>query len=473
MIPFDISTQALEGLDAETVANLIGATHDVSVLLNDEGVVIDVAFGSDRPLIEDYKRWIGAPWSECVTKESVTKIEMLFEEAKQNSERRWRQVNHPIEDSADVPVLYMAFEIESAGVTVAVGKDLRPMSELQQQLLDLQHSIENDYARLQQAENRYRMLFQIASEAIIIIDPGSKRIIEVNPAAARLLNENPGKLVGRSFPRRFAPDSESAINELLADVRATGSSERITVQGRDSDEQFTLSATQLQRDNDRLYLIRIASPHDAAGAQQRSGREQHLLDVAEATPDGVVVTDHAGQITSANKAFLDMCQIASEFQVRNQPLDQWVGRPGVDVNVLRKNLKQRGFIREFATRVNVEYGSPIDVELSGVALTDEDPPSYGFVIRRVLRRADRVLTDEQQSLPQSVAHMTDLVGRVPLKDLIRETTDLIEKMCIEAALKLTNDNRASAAEMLGLSRQSLYVKLRRHDLGGSDSANDK
>jgi DNA-binding NtrC family response regulator len=34
-------------------------------------------------------------------------------------------------------------------------------------------------------------------------------------------------------------------------------------------------------------------------------------------------------------------------------------------------------------------------------------------------------------------------------------------MCIEAALELTHNNRASAAEMLGLSRHSLYVKLRR------------
>jgi DNA-binding NtrC family response regulator len=38
-------------------------------------------------------------------------------------------------------------------------------------------------------------------------------------------------------------------------------------------------------------------------------------------------------------------------------------------------------------------------------------------------------------------------------------------MCIAAALELTGDNRASAAEMLGLSRQSFYVKLRRHGLG--------
>ena len=57
---------------------------------------------------------------------------------------------------------------------------------------------------------------------------------------------------------------------------------------------------------------------------------------------------------------------------------------------------------------------------------------------------------------------------MPLKNLVRETTDLIERLCIEAALELTHDNRASAAEMLGLSRQGLYTKLRRYGLGDLD-----
>ncbi len=52
-----------------------------------------------------------------------------------------------------------------------------------------------------------------------------------------------------------------------------------------------------------------------------------------------------------------------------------------------------------------------------------------------------------------------------MKDLVRESSDLIEKLCIETALELTGDNRAAAAEMLGLSRHSLYVKLRRYGLG--------
>ena len=41
---------------------------------------------------------------------------------------------------------------------------------------------------------------------------------------------------------------------------------------------------------------------------------------------------------------------------------------------------------------------------------------------------------------------------------------MIEKMCIETAIEMTNNNRAAAAEMLGLSRQSLYVKLRKFGL---------
>jgi DNA-binding NtrC family response regulator len=57
---------------------------------------------------------------------------------------------------------------------------------------------------------------------------------------------------------------------------------------------------------------------------------------------------------------------------------------------------------------------------------------------------------------------------MPLKEIVGETVDLIEKLCIEAALKLTKNNRASAADMLGLSRQSLYVKMRRFGLDRGD-----
>jgi DNA-binding NtrC family response regulator len=64
----------------------------------------------------------------------------------------------------------------------------------------------------------------------------------------------------------------------------------------------------------------------------------------------------------------------------------------------------------------------------------------------------------------AMRNVMDLVGSSPLKDIVAATTDVVEKMCIETAVQLTDNNRVAAAEMLGLSRQSLYVKLRKYGL---------
>jgi len=177
-----------------------------------------------------------------------------------------------------------------------------------------------------------------------------------------------------------------------------------------------------------------------------------------------VVTDLKGQILSVNPAFLDLVQLPNEAQARGESIERWLGRPGVDLSVLMSNLRQHGSVKLFATTLRGEDGSNIEVEISGVSVPHAELPCLGFMIRNVgwrLSSRPRI----NQDLPRSVEQLTELVGRVPLKDLVQESTDLIEKLCIEAALQLTHDNRASAAEMLGLSRQSLYVKLHRYGLG--------
>jgi len=126
-------------------------------------------------------------------------------------------------------------------------------------------------------------------------------------------------------------------------------------------------------------------------------------------------------------------------------------------------------VRLFATSLRGEFGATTEVEISAVAVDGGETPCLGFTIRDVGRRLD---ADKRvgKELPRSAGQMAELVGRVPMKDIVRETTDLIEQLCIEAALELTQDNRASAAEMLGLSRQSLYVKLRRFGMGEIESS---
>ena len=191
-----------------------------------------------------------------------------------------------------------------------------------------------------------------------------------------------------------------------------------------------------------------------------SGRSR-ITEMFVCLPDAMVVTDADGRILELNRAFIDIAQLATEEQALGESLERWLGRSGVDLGVLLANLRESGELRQFATRLRGDLGGSAEVEISATRLGAPEEPAFGFALRR--RRAAEGRSP--RALTRSVEQLTELVGRVSLKELVRETTDVIERLCIEAALELTRDNRASAAEMLGLSRQSLYVKLRRYGLG--------
>ena len=247
-------------------------------------------------------------------------------------------------------------------------------------------------------------------------------------------------------------------------MRAAGRAEDAKVRLSGGQWELTVSASLFRQENGSLILARLSPQQADSAAAAMHGTEAMLARAVESIPDAFVVTDTDGRILAANSAFVELTQLASAEQVQGESLDRWLGRSGVDLSVLIANLRQHGSVRLFATTLRGQYGSTSQVEISATSVPDGEKPCLGFTIRDVGRR----LTAEPRSrkeLPRSAGQLTELVGRVPLKDIVGETTDLIEQLCIEAALELTRDNRASAAEMLGLSRQSLYVKLRRYGLG--------
>jgi DNA-binding NtrC family response regulator len=97
---------------------------------------------------------------------------------------------------------------------------------------------------------------------------------------------------------------------------------------------------------------------------------------------------------------------------------------------------------------------------------------FAFVIRDASRVESARPTDSMLS-SDNVRSILGMVGTASLKDIVARSSDVVEKMCIEAAVDLTQNNRVAAAEMLGLSRQSLYVKLRKYDLVSKNGGNDE
>lgn len=466
---FKSPTRSLGHLDAEAAGALIAAATDLSLVVDAHGIIHDVAFQSDdlADELDTRSSWIGQRWVDTVTVESRPKVQALLRDASLATGSRWRHLNHPSPSGADVPVMYSAVPLGDDGRILAFGRDLRAVSALQQRLVNAQQTMERDYTRFQSGEIRYRMLFQVSSEAVLVIDAATERVVEANPAAEALLERDPGRasggLLGRRLADAFEPSSMAGVGALIDTVRVGGRADSVRAR-MPGGRGFVVAASLFRQDGGSFMLVRLSPIPSEAIEVALSPDKSKLLKVVENAPDGFVVTGQDGTIVTANAAFLEMAELATEKLATGQPLGRWLGRAGVDLDVLIANLRQRGSMRLFATTLRSEFGTTAEVEISAVSVMNGGQPCYGFAIRNVARRISAE-TPGARELPRSVAQLTELIGRVTLKELVRESTDMIERLCIEAALELTGDNRASAAEMLGLSRQSLYVKLRRYGLG--------
>lgn len=466
---FQAPCRTLGDLDADVAAKLIAAAADVALIVQD-GIVQDVASHAEELSAIGIERWVGRPWIETVTIESRPKIEALLKGVGDPLPRA-RQVNHPLPGRDDIPILYSAVGVGEPGRVVAVGRDLRVMAAMQQRLVDAQQSMEREYSRLRNAEIRYRLLFQLASEAVLVVDATTGKVTEANPATTELVGMPAPRLLGRTLSELLEGASLDAGRELLAHVKGTGRADDAVVRLKESAREVRLTASLFRQERSSHFLVRLAPIQGGSGAIIVPHAKSSLLSIVEGLPDGFVVAGMDKRILTVNQAFLDLAQLASEELVRGEPLDRWLGRSGVDLNVLVASLREHGSVRRFSTVMRGEYGTTEEVEVSAVAVADGDKPCFGLTIRNAGRRPPAG-SPRPGGRTDAVSHLTELVGRVPLKELVRETTDVIEKLCIEAALELTADNRASAAEMLGLSRQSLYAKLRRYGLGDLEGDDD-
>lgn len=459
---------ALGELDAGSAASLIAAASDITLIVDAAGAILDLSIQNEELIaeIEGGRQWIGMSMQQTVAADSRTKVAMLLQDAAR-CETKWRHINHLMADGRSVPVLYCCVQLGQQGRMVAFGRDLRAQSALQQRLMNAQQSLEQDYSRLRDAEMRYRLLFQTSSEAVLILDPVRNRIVEANPAAREMFGADMREIVGHALLPRFVDADAPGL--YLNAVRAGETPEDLPAHLLHGHREILMRATAFRQDSSTMLLVRISSALAVAAASSLSAVKSKLLRAVESAPDGFVLTDNDGVILTANAAFLEMAGVLIEDAARGQPLDRWVGESGVDLTVLIANLRQRGSVRFFATSMRGEGVSAAQVEISAVSIANGGKPSFGFAIRNVGPRL-RVDTKASRTLPRSVEQLQELIGRVALKDLVREATEVIERLSIEAALELTNDNRASAAEMLGLSRQSLYVKLRRYGLGDLDPA---
>ena len=264
-------------LDAAQAQRLIDAVGDIALVLDGDGIVLDVR-AHDRELQKTAKlAWVGKTWSDTVALDSRDKVADLLARALADEPGTARQVNHPAASGPDLPVLYTAVRVAGAvrgprasARVLAIGRDLRDNFTLQRRLVDAQQTMERDYWRFREAETRYRNLFQASAEAVLIADGATLRIVEANPAALALLAGGAGvqasnkaqKVIGVTLSSLFAAAAAEPLAAATAAARSLGKHERLsaTLAATVCQAQAqTLTAQQTQTDPTEQWKMQQSS----------------------------------------------------------------------------------------------------------------------------------------------------------------------------------------------------------------------
>lgn len=444
------------------------AQPDITLLLDMDGVIRDASL-SPALSGESVEAWLGRPWSDIAGEEGGDKVRRMVDDARSSGISAFRQINQRFPSGTEIPIEFTTMLLGDRTGMVAVGKNLQAVTELHSRLIAAQQTIERDYWRLREMETRYRLVFDAATEAVVIVSANDLRIVEANRAAVQALtgiDRDNADVTSREIVGEIAEVDRDAVREMLLRVRDRGKALSILVHlGREA-RPWMVRGSLVSSERGQVFLLQFAP---VTSAPRGDDREPTVLKtLIDRVPDGFVALDSAGVIRHANQAFLDLVQIGSKGSAIGESLGRWLNQPGADLAALLSHLQRYKTVRLFQTTIRGELGSETEVEISAV---DGDDHNYvGVLIRNVSRR---LTGGESDALRAALGPISKQLGRSSLRKLVKNTVGIVERHYVKEALELTKGNRTATAELLGLSRQSLYAKLARYGLDDKGSSSQE
>lgn len=467
---YNLDSSKLNALDINLAAELLAYSVDL-VLIIDQSGVIERCIDGSKPVSSNTSALVGKKWLDTVAIDSQPKVNALLRTSEDQDEQKWRQVNQEVDGSTSLPIQFSTIFFAKQNKLVAIGKDLSGISSLQQKLVESQQEIERDYANLHAIQNRYLQLFNSIDQAYLIVDSQTLKIVEVNKSAGFLVGDLK-KVQGKLFVNLFPAKDHEAIQSYLLESKSGILQSSIQTTLENLKENVEISSTILREGNQNVCLVSIKPKSQTANLGTVNEQSALLSQAMEDFQDGFIVCSSNGVILTTNNTFVSMSQSTQKEGILGKSLEIWLGRASVDLKIILGTVREHGSIKDYASTITADDGSsPIEVRISAVGFNSSKLSLVAIGIHQI-SKASTQTADKPDSLGKNAKELTQLVGKVPLKQIVTETTDIIEKLCILAALDLTMTNRASAAELLGLSRQGLYIKMRRFGIVDSNTSDD-
>ena len=457
----------------DILGSIIATLADLAIVVSAQGRILSVLANPVHQGYADLQRWERADLRDLLTVESVPKFDRaLAAHLADPQTARPVELNH--RDPArswEFPILYTLHRIGPDDVILMLGRDLRPIAEMQQQLVKAQLALEKDYEAQRDADARFQVLLGHVAEPMVFVSAATGLIAELNEAAAALFGRPREALAGRPFVAEVEGQDRAA---LLADLQAAAARPKGAGAADPAGEGVALTLARSGRSvrvhpvlfrtaSEQVLLCRLAAG-GGAGAPEAVPADERAADLAalvDLGADAVVTTGEDGAIRFANEAFLNLTDSTDLRGVQGRPLSDFLARGGVDQRVLLDGAVRAGRVRSYSTRLQGEYGRQRPVTIAAARLSGRGRPGFGFVMRDSGPGASEA---PAPGMPAPARPVDELVGGAPMKDIVAQTADVVERMCIETAIEMTGNNRVAAAGLLGVSRQSLYMKLRKYGM---------
>ncbi|NVO04655.1 MAG: hypothetical protein HXX19_01185 [Rhodoferax sp.] len=426
----------LSGFAPRLAHMFVSLAGDIALVVDRAGVIQNVAV-RDATTGPSAGTWVGQHWAETVTGDTRRKIELLLQEVDASGVTRRREVNHPSSGGSDIPMSYSALRLGKQGPVIAVGRDLRTVAAIQQQMIHAQQDMERDYWTLRRDQSRQRELDQVATDAVLVVDAATLAVLLANDAAQAL------------FATATAP-LPKPLHDVLLMAAQTGRAAELRTRlksGSVDSPLLDLFVTPLQPRNQAPADLRLMVRARRVGFHE-----------APAPDTAVVVTDIRGRILMGNDALLTHCPVsATAPSLYGQPLAQLLDSAQSVLETLLTRVLSDG-LAHAPSAILGGHGAPAcEATITATLIMDGDQERIGFSL------LPRIATSSSALAETLLALIAQSDGQ-PLERLLQQVTELTEHHAISNALQRSGGNLAASAALLGLDAQDLTLRLQRHGL---------
>ncbi len=428
---------------------------DVRVSLDNDGVIRKVELIASLEA-DGGDGWLGRRWIDTIGAIGADEVSLMMREAREQGVSDARRVVQRFPSGRQLPIEYKTVHLGGAAGIIAVGRNLQAVAEVQSNVVATRLVREQEAWKLRDVETLYRVLFETNHEPVLILRADDLRIQQANPAAARLY----GFGAGQDLLETLSSRDREPLRTMLSMVREQGRAPGIMVRMIADRTSWIVRASLAGQEPSAVFLLQLTRVVTSRRDSLKTGPDL-LATLVDRLPVPLVIIDGDGVIHRANGAFLELTQTGNATVI-GESLGVWLPGSGATLLSLMAYVLGERATPSFDTMLIGYQGLESKVKLVAVGDTDIQPTRFVLLF----------LGDDQPDFPLSpkdqlsivLGNVAQQIGRIPLRALLRDTGEIIERYYIRDALDLANQNRSLAADMLGLSRQSLYVKLRRYGL---------